>query len=132
MIEERAMSAVHISGEERLKQPGSRREWGAQVWLATRALTGSSLSLTRMIITPGHSGEAHRHPNADEVIYLVKGRVDVRAGAEIFQLDATDALAIPGGLPHQIQNPGMEDAELIICYSTGDREYTPEITRGDV
>jgi len=85
-----------------------------------------------MIITPGHSGEAHRHPNADEVIYLVKGRVDVRAGAEIFQLDATDALAIPGGLPHQIQNPGMEDAELIICYSTGDREYTPEITRGDV
>ena len=43
-------------------------------------------------------------------------------------LDATDALAIPGGLSHEIHNPGSEDAELIICYSTGDREYTPEST----
>ena len=81
-----------------------------------------------MILTPGRSGEAHRHPNADEVIYLVKGRVEVRAGAETFPLDATYALAIPGGLSHEIHNPGSEDAELIICYSTGDREYTPEST----
>lgn len=126
------MKAIHISGEEKLKQTGSRRAWGSQVWLATRALTGSSLSMTRMILTPGHSGEAHRHANADEVIYLVKGRVEVRAGAETFPLDATDALAIPGGLPHQIHNPGVEDAELIICYSTGDREYTPEPAGKDV
>lgn len=122
------MRAVHISGEEKLKQPGSRRAWGSQVWLAHRALTGSSLSLTRMILIPGHSGEAHRHPNADEVIYLIKGRVEVRAGGETFPLDATDALAIPGGLSHQIHNPGTEDAELIIAYSTGDREYAPEST----
>ena len=91
------MRAVHISGEEKLKQPGSRRAWGSQVWLAHRALTGSSLSLTRMILTPGHSGEAHRHPNADEVIYLIKGRVEVRAGAETFPLDATDTLQFLAG-----------------------------------
>ena len=120
------MKAVHISGEEKIKQPGSRRTWGSQVWMATRGLTGSSLSLTRMILTPGQSGEAHRHPNADEVIYLVKGNVEVRAGDDTFSLDATDALAIPGGLPHQIHNHGLEDAELIISYSTGDREYVPE------
>lgn len=126
IVEERAMKAVHISGEEKIKQPGSWRPWGSQVWMATRALTGTSLSLTRMILAPGLSGEAHRHPNADEVIYLIKGRVEVRAGAETFSLDATDALAIPGGLSHQIHNSGIEDAELIISYSTGDREYAPE------
>ncbi|HWB84637.1 MAG TPA: cupin domain-containing protein [Bryobacteraceae bacterium] len=125
---EKAMRAVHISGEEKAKHPGSRREWGSQVWMANRALTGSSLSLTRMILTPGHSGEAHRHPNADEVIYLIKGKVEVRAGAETFALEATDALAIPGGLSHQIHNPGVEDAELLISYSTGDREYVPGST----
>lgn len=122
------MKTVHISGSKSIEQPGSHRSWGSQVWLATRALTGSSLSLTRMIVTKGHAGEAHRHPNADEVIYLVKGKVDVHAGDEVFSLDATDALAIPGGVPHQIQNSGMEDAELIICYSTGDREYVTEPT----
>lgn len=120
------MKAVHISGEEKMNQPGSRRAWGHQVWMANRGLTGSTLSMTRMIITPGHSGEAHRHANADEVIYLIKGRVKVEVGAETFSLDATDALAIPGGLPHQIHNPGIEDAEMIISYSTGDREYAPE------
>lgn len=120
------MKAVHIGGEDKLKQPGSRRPWGYQVWMANRGLTGSTLSLTRMIVTPGHSGEAHRHANADEVIYLIKGRVKVEVGAETFSLDATDALAIPGGLPHQIHNPGTQDAELIISYSTGDREYAPE------
>ena len=122
------MKAVHISGEEKIKQPGSRSSWGTQVWMANRGLTGSSLSLTRMIVKPGQSGEAHRHPNADEVIYLIKGKVEVRAGDETFSLDATDALAIPGGLSHQIHNPGAEDAELIISYSTGEREYAPEST----
>lgn len=121
------MKAIHISGEEKIKQPGSRRPWGHQVWMANRGLTGSTLSMTRMILTPGRSGEAHRHPNADEVIYLIKGRVKVEVGAETFSLDATDALAIPGGLPHQIHNSGIEDAELIVSYSTGDREYAPEL-----
>lgn len=118
--------AIRINGQEKMSEPGTRRDWGSQVWLATRALTGSSLSMTRMTITPGHSGEAHRHPNADEVIYLVKGSVEVRAGDETFPLGVTDSLAIPGGLPHQIHNHGIEEAELLICYSSGNREYTPE------
>ena len=123
------MKAVHINGNEKMKEPGSQRAWGSQAWLATRALTGSSLSLTRMILTKGQSGEPHRHANADEVIYLIKGRVQVEAGDEKFPMDATDALAIPGGLPHQIQNCGAEDAELIICYSSGDRAYARESTQ---
>lgn len=126
------MKAVHIRGKEKMNEPGSRRAWGSQVWMATRGLTGSSLSLTRMILTPGNSGEAHRHPNADEVIYVIKGRAEVRVDGEPFSLDATDSLAIPGGLPHQIRNPGTEELELILCYSTGDRAYEPEINAGKV
>lgn len=120
------MKAVHIGGEEKMSHPSSRRAWGHQVWMANRGLTGSTLSMTRMIVAPGKSGEAHRHPNADEVIYLIKGKVEVDVGAEKFSLDATDALAIPGGLPHQIHNSGLDDAEMIISYSAGEREYAPE------
>ena len=81
-----------------------------------------------MILTPGSSGEGHRHPNADEVIYVIKGRAEVHVDTETFSLDATDTLAIPGGLSHQIHNPGTEDLELILCYSTGDRAYEPAST----
>lgn len=124
------MKAVHIRGEETIGQPGARRAWGFQAWMASGALTRSNLSVTRMILTPGSSGETHRHSNADEVIYLVKGKVAIDAGGETFLLDASDALSIPGGLPHRIHNHGAEDAELIACYSTGDREYVPEPAAG--
>lgn len=105
------MRAVRLSGGERLKHPDLQRPWGSQGWLASRELTGRSLSVTRMIPTPGHSGGAHRHANADEGNYLIEGSVEVRAGAETFPLGATDALAIPGGLSHQIHDRGREDAE---------------------
>lgn len=121
------MKAVHIRGQEKMKEPNSQRVWGHQAWLATRALTGSSLSLTHMVVTPRNSGEAHHHPNADEVIYVIKGSAEVRVGAETFPLDATDALAIPGGVSHQIRNPGTDDLELILCYSTGDRAYELDV-----
>ena len=119
------MKAIHINGKEKMNHPSSRRDFGSQVWMATRGLTGSSLSLTRLIITPGNSGEAHRHPNADEVLYVIRGKAELRVDAETFLLDPTDTLAIPGGLSHQIHNPGAEDLELILCYSTGDRAYEP-------
>lgn len=122
------MKAVHVSGEKKMMESTSRRPWGSQVWMATRGLTGSFLSLTRMILTPGNSGEAHRHPNADEVLYVIKGKAEVRVDVETFSVDATDALAIPGGLSHQIHNPGTEDLELILCYSTGDRAYEADPT----
>jgi mannose-6-phosphate isomerase-like protein (cupin superfamily) len=121
----KVMKAVHVSGERKMLERGSQRAWGAQAWLATRALTGSSLSLTRMIMSAGHSAEAHQHPNADEVIYVIKGSADVSVDGKTFSLDATDALAIPAGLSHQIHNPGAQELELILCYSSGERAYEP-------
>jgi nitroimidazol reductase NimA-like FMN-containing flavoprotein (pyridoxamine 5'-phosphate oxidase superfamily) len=36
------MRAVHISGKEKTKEPGSRRAWGSQVWMANRVLNGKA------------------------------------------------------------------------------------------
>lgn len=120
------MSAVLVSGHDAAKQKGSRRDWGSQIWLANRNVSGSSLALARMVLQPGRSGEAHRHPNADEVLYLIKGQIAVQAGNERFLLQPTDALTIPGDLSHRIENIGNEDAEIILTYSTGNREYVAE------
>jgi mannose-6-phosphate isomerase-like protein (cupin superfamily) len=120
------MRGVHIRARDAAKQAGSARAWGFQVWMANRALSGSSLSLARIILEAGHSTDSHHHPNADEVIYSIRGRVAVHAGPETFLLEAADALAIPSALAHRIENVGTDDAELILTYSTGNRDYVAE------
>ena len=120
------MKAVRITADEAANRGGSRENWGCQIWMANRALTGSSLALARLILTAGHSRKAHSHPNSDEVVYCVRGRLAVHAGTETFLLEPADALAIPAGLSHRIENIGTEDGEMILAYSTGDREYLPE------
>jgi mannose-6-phosphate isomerase-like protein (cupin superfamily) len=96
--------------------------------MADHALTGSSLALARMILTVGHSAEVSRYTDADKVIYPIKGRVTVHAGSETFLLEAADALAISGGLPHRIANAGTDDAEMIVSYSAGNNECRPNST----
>jgi quercetin dioxygenase-like cupin family protein len=98
-------------------------EWGSAVWLANKALTGSSISVLRLLLHPRHSGRRHRHANADGVLCLERGQVRVHAGDETQALQPGDSLSIPAGLAHQIENVGSDDAEMTIAYSTGERAY---------
>jgi quercetin dioxygenase-like cupin family protein len=100
--------------------------WGSSVWLANKTLTGSSISVLRLLLHPRHSGRKHRHANADEVLYLIRGQVRVHAGDETQELQPGDSLSTPAGLVHQIGNMGSDDAEMTISYSTGEREYAAE------
>jgi quercetin dioxygenase-like cupin family protein len=76
---------------------------------------GRALALARMILATGQSGEQHRHPNADEVIYLFRSNVAVSVGNETFLLQPADALTIPAGLTHRIENNSNEEAEMILA-----------------
>jgi quercetin dioxygenase-like cupin family protein len=101
-------------------------DWGSQVWLANKSLSGASLAVTRLTIHPGKLGERHRHPNADEVLILFRGKVCVHTPTEKFMLQQGDGLSILGGLTHQIENIGDEDADMVPVYSSGDRKYVAE------
>lgn len=106
-------------------------QWGSLAWVASRTLSGSSVAVARLNLTAGRSaygqsGKRHRHPNADEVIFVLKGRVGVRVGEDMTVLQPGDALTIPANAPHRIENIGGEDAEMTLSYSSGDREYVAE------
>jgi quercetin dioxygenase-like cupin family protein len=101
-------------------------EWGSAFWLANKELTGSSISLLRMLLNPRQSGRKHRHANADEVLYVIRGSVRVHAGDQAQALQPGDSLSIPAGVTHQIENAGSDIAEMTIAYSTGERDYAAE------
>jgi mannose-6-phosphate isomerase-like protein (cupin superfamily) len=104
----------------------TKETWGSLSWMANQSLSGSSVTVGRLILHPGLSDFPHSHSNADEVIYLLKGSVSVQMGGREVVLMPGDALTIPLKLAHRIRNNGTQEAEMTLSYSSGIRKYTAE------
>ena len=100
--------------------------WGSMAWMANLSLSGSSVTVGRLVLLPGCSDPLHSHSNADEVIFLLRGKVRVQLGGAEMDLGPGDALTIPLRVTHQIKNTGKEAAEMTLSYSSGIRKYTAE------
>lgn len=62
------------------------------------------------------------------MLYVLSGKLRHETGGEITILEAGDTLAIPAGVPHQAVNIGMVEADTIVAYSSGKREFVLEPT----
>jgi quercetin dioxygenase-like cupin family protein len=102
-------------------------EWGSLNWLASQAIgNAQGVTLGRVIIKPGYSNPTHTHFNGEEVLYLLQGRLEHTMGEDTVILEAGDTLVVDAGLPHGATNVGEVDADLIVAYSTGDRDFVVE------
>ncbi len=110
--------------EGRLKE-----DWGSLMWLVGQAL-GNSKEMTfgRVVIKRGKSNPRHRHRNCEEILYLLKGRLEHSIGGEKVALRAGDVLVVPAGVMHNAVNIGHGDADMIVAYSSGVREFELETT----
>ncbi len=97
--------------------------WGRIVWTVSRQL-GNSTQLTfgRVTIKAGHENNLHRHPNCDEVLHVVSGRIEHAIGERLWVMEPGDSISIPAGAWHNARALGDEDADLVICFSSADRE----------
>jgi quercetin dioxygenase-like cupin family protein len=97
--------------------------WGKLTWLASREL-GNSTTMTfgRVIIPAGQTNPRHRHPNCDEILHLLSGRLEHSLGEQKFLLNPGDTISIPAGQWHNAHALNGMDAEMVICFSSADRE----------
>jgi quercetin dioxygenase-like cupin family protein len=77
-------------------------------------------------LNPGHANPRHSHPNCDEVLHVLCGRLEHSVGDEVVVLEPGDTLVIPAGVPHQARTLGTEPADTVVAYSTGRREFRLE------
>ena len=106
-------------------------EWGRIEWLVSRTLGNSdTMTVGRVTIRAGNSNFVHRHPNCDEVLHLLRGQLEHSLGEEIFPIDAGDTISIPLGVWHNARTVGPEDAVMLVCYSSADRQT--ETREGEV
>lgn len=101
--------------------------WGKIVWLVSRSLENSeTMTFGRVTINAGEANPRHRHPNCDEVLYLLSGRLEHSLGGERFIMEPGDVVSIPTGVWHNARALGAENAEMTISFSSADRETEGE------
>ncbi len=97
--------------------------WGQITWLVSRSLQNSeTMTVGRVFINAGAGNPVHRHPNCDEVLHVLRGRIEHSLGSATFVLNPGDTISIPAGVWHNARTLDNTEAEMIICFSSADRE----------
>ena len=96
--------------------------WGQIAWSASQKLGNSTrLTFGRVLLKAGEHTPRHRHPNCDEILYVLAGRIEHSLGEASFILETGDTISIPTGEWHGARVLGEHAAEMIICFSAADR-----------
>jgi quercetin dioxygenase-like cupin family protein len=103
-------------------------DWGCLTWFANAELgNADALTVGRCVLRPRRENPRHQHPNCDEVLVVLSGRIrHTLSGAEDAEMGPGDTISIPAGLPHRALNIGAEDAVLLIAFTSGRREVVGE------
>jgi len=92
-------------------------------------------SLAEARLPPGGSTTPHYHAITEEIYYILEGAGCVQVAGETRAVVPGDAIAIPPGAEHQIQNTGSVPMKFLCCcapaYEHDDTVLTPEF-RGPV
>lgn len=72
-------------------------------------------SLAEARLGVGMRTAAHYHPRAEEIYFIQRGTGRMRIGEEIAEVGAGDAIAIPPGAVHTIENIGAEVLAFLCC-----------------
>jgi quercetin dioxygenase-like cupin family protein len=94
--------------------PPETLDWGKLRWVSRPPSTqAEKLTVIEVNITPGNGHNFHRHPDQEEVIYVISGRVEQWLEQEKRVLGPGDSLFIGADVVHASFNVGDTDAQLL-------------------
>ncbi|MBN1674442.1 MAG: cupin domain-containing protein [Kiritimatiellae bacterium] len=103
------------------------QDWGSLVWTAGAPIgNAEGLTLGRVTIRKGCSNPRHAHCNCEEVLYLLAGRLEHHTGDQNGALEPGDTLTVPAGVFHNATCIGGQDADMIVAYSSANRDFVKE------
>ena len=89
-------------------------DWGKLRWLSNPPVTGArDLTVIGVTLQPGKGHDFHKHPDQEEVIYVVAGEVEQWVDREKRILGAGDSAFLPAGTVHASFNVGGSDAQIV-------------------
>jgi mannose-6-phosphate isomerase-like protein (cupin superfamily) len=95
--------------------------------LAPRNSAIVAQSLAEATLSPGARTQAHRHPQTEEIYYILAGKGLMAIESEQREVSVGDGIAIPAGKRHQVWNVGAQNLVFLCCcvpaYSDADTEF---------
>ena len=83
--------------------------------LIDRTTSGiTQCSLAEEVLPPGCSVTPHHHREIEEIYYIVEGRGLMTVGNEVREVVAGDAVYVPRGHRHTLENNGTDWIKLIL------------------
>jgi len=76
-------------------------------------------SLAEARLLPGARTTPHYHPQTEEIYYLLEGSGRMQIDGEIRDVKPGDAIAIPPGAVHTIENTGAGTLRFLCCCAPG-------------
>ena len=106
-------------------------DWGELGWVVTPVTApGAGLTLLDVTITPGQGHAFHRHPEQEEVITVLSGRIEQWVGQDRQVLDAGESVHIPAGTVHAsfvaADADGPARLSVVLTPSVGESGYAAE------
>jgi transcriptional regulator with XRE-family HTH domain len=93
-----------------------RGEFGGQGVLVAGTSSPDVLELWEWTLAPGDQRVSEEHsPGTKELLQVQHGTVGVTVAADLFTLEAGDAIAFAGDVPHGYSNPGQHPARFSLA-----------------
>jgi quercetin dioxygenase-like cupin family protein len=98
-------------------------EWGELGWISRPAMTGAEdITVIEVTLEPGHGHNFHKHPNQEEVIYVMTGEIEQWLEKEKQILRPGDSIFIDTDIVHASFNQSSEKARLMVVLGPCDGE----------
>lgn len=113
------MNVIEKKGRFRLvaENPGDPTDWGTlRVACDPDGAGARQLMVLDAIIEPGKGHAFHLHPEQEEVLYVVSGKVEQWLDRETRILGAGDSVFIPQGVVHASYCAGDEPARVLAVF----------------
>ena len=92
--------------------------FGTMRWLSQPASTGGKqITSAEAAIVPGQAHPFHCHPEQEEIIYVLSGKLEQWVEQEKRILGPGDVIFLPKGVVHASYNVGDEDVRLFVVFS---------------
>ena len=112
------LSVQKVDSVKEVKYP-----WGWIRWIMNSELDpGASQTFGIVQIDAGKRNQLHKHPNCEELLYVLSGSFESVAGDKKVVMHAGDIIRIPANVPHQGINNTNEPMRAVISYSSGVRQ----------
>lgn len=101
-------------------------DWGSLRWMSHPPSTGATqLTVIEVSIEPGKGHDFHKHPEQEEVIYVVSGQIEQWLEQEMKTIESGDSIFIPADTVHASFNSGTGTAKLLAILGPciGDEGY---------